>query len=93
MKEGEEEKTKSYSALIWTEKVIQKEDITFLDSVKVACLGWYLSFVCSLLNPLQDFTSPMFNFIKCKMKITLPFFLMGDHRIHVVALSVIFSEA
>ncbi|XP_070788326.1 tRNA pseudouridine synthase Pus10 isoform X4 [Pituophis catenifer annectens] len=34
MKEGEEEKTKSYSALIWTKKVIQKEDITFLDSMK-----------------------------------------------------------
>ncbi|XP_063157164.1 tRNA pseudouridine synthase Pus10 isoform X1 [Candoia aspera] len=34
MKEGEEEKTKTYSALIWTEKVIQNEDITFLDSMK-----------------------------------------------------------
>uniref|UniRef100_A0A8C6VCL1 tRNA pseudouridine synthase Pus10 n=1 Tax=Naja naja TaxID=35670 RepID=A0A8C6VCL1_NAJNA len=34
MKEGEEEKTKSYSALIWTKKVIQKEDIMFLDSMK-----------------------------------------------------------
>ncbi|XP_057261753.1 tRNA pseudouridine synthase Pus10 isoform X3 [Pezoporus wallicus] len=34
MKEGEEEKTKTYSALIWTEKAIQKEDIAFLDDIK-----------------------------------------------------------
>ncbi|NWR80206.1 PUS10 synthase, partial [Centropus unirufus] len=34
MKEGEEEKTKTYSALIWTDKEIQKEDIAFLDSIK-----------------------------------------------------------
>ncbi|XP_054827574.1 tRNA pseudouridine synthase Pus10 [Eublepharis macularius] len=34
MKEGEEGKTKSYSALIWTEKEIQKEDIAILDSMK-----------------------------------------------------------
>ncbi|XP_053102989.1 tRNA pseudouridine synthase Pus10 isoform X3 [Hemicordylus capensis] len=34
MKEGEEEKTKTYSALIWTEKAIQCEDITFLDNMK-----------------------------------------------------------
>lgn len=34
MKEGEEEKTKSYSALIWTQKPIQKEDITFIDEIK-----------------------------------------------------------
>lgn len=47
MKEGEEEKTKTYSALIWTDKAIQKEDIAFLDDIKVAlfanlystCLG------------------------------------------------------
>ncbi|XP_070846907.1 tRNA pseudouridine synthase Pus10 [Chaetodon trifascialis] len=34
MKEGEEEKTKSYSALIWTQKPIQREDITFIDDIK-----------------------------------------------------------
>ncbi|XP_029449571.1 putative tRNA pseudouridine synthase Pus10 isoform X2 [Rhinatrema bivittatum] len=34
MKEGEEEKTKCYSALIWTEKPIQKTDIEFLDDLK-----------------------------------------------------------
>ncbi|XP_068796467.1 tRNA pseudouridine synthase Pus10 isoform X4 [Struthio camelus] len=34
MKEGEEEKTKTYSALIWTDKAIQKEDIAFLDDLK-----------------------------------------------------------
>ncbi|XP_035752858.1 tRNA pseudouridine synthase Pus10 isoform X1 [Egretta garzetta] len=34
MKEGEEEKTKSYSALIWTDKAIQEEDIAFLDDIK-----------------------------------------------------------
>uniref|UniRef100_A0A8D2Q295 tRNA pseudouridine synthase Pus10 n=1 Tax=Zosterops lateralis melanops TaxID=1220523 RepID=A0A8D2Q295_ZOSLA len=34
MKEGEEEKTKTYSALIWTDKAIQREDITFLDDIK-----------------------------------------------------------
>lgn len=36
MKEGEEEKTKTYSALIWTDKAIQKEDIAFLDDIKVS---------------------------------------------------------
>ena len=46
MKEGEEEKTKTYSALIWTEKAIQKEDIAFLDNMQVACLVWYLSLAC-----------------------------------------------
>lgn len=35
MKEGEEEKTKTYSALIWTNKAIQKKDIDFLNDVKV----------------------------------------------------------
>lgn len=35
MKEGEEEKTKSYSALIWTNKAIQKKDIDFLHDIKV----------------------------------------------------------
>ncbi|XP_064428549.1 tRNA pseudouridine synthase Pus10 isoform X2 [Mirounga angustirostris] len=34
MKEGEEEKTKSYSALIWTNKAIQKKDIEFLNGIK-----------------------------------------------------------
>ncbi|XP_040207074.1 tRNA pseudouridine synthase Pus10 [Rana temporaria] len=34
MKEGEEEKTKCYSALIWTEKNIKKEDLDLLDNVK-----------------------------------------------------------
>ncbi|XP_078413028.1 tRNA pseudouridine synthase Pus10 isoform X2 [Cetorhinus maximus] len=34
MKEGEEEKTKSYSALIWTEKAIGKNDINFLEELK-----------------------------------------------------------
>ncbi|XP_078146873.1 tRNA pseudouridine synthase Pus10 isoform X2 [Centroberyx gerrardi] len=34
MKEGEEEKTKSYTALIWTQKAIQREDITFIDDIK-----------------------------------------------------------
>ncbi|KAG8583837.1 hypothetical protein GDO81_008566 [Engystomops pustulosus] len=35
MKEGEEEKTKCYSALIWTEKTIRKEDVEFLNDIKV----------------------------------------------------------
>ncbi|XP_006008127.1 putative tRNA pseudouridine synthase Pus10 [Latimeria chalumnae] len=34
MKEGEEAKTKCYSALIWTQKVIQKTDIEFLNDIK-----------------------------------------------------------
>ncbi|XP_039914165.1 tRNA pseudouridine synthase Pus10 isoform X1 [Hirundo rustica] len=34
MKEGEEEKTKTYSALIWTDKAIRREDIAFLDDIK-----------------------------------------------------------
>ncbi|KAM9317182.1 tRNA pseudouridine synthase Pus10 [Gastrophryne carolinensis] len=34
MKEGEEEKTKCYSALIWTEKPIMKEDLELLDNLK-----------------------------------------------------------
>ncbi|KAF6724561.1 putative tRNA pseudouridine synthase Pus10 [Oryzias melastigma] len=34
MKEGEEEKTKSYTALVWTLKPIQKEDISFIDDIK-----------------------------------------------------------
>uniref|UniRef100_A0A674BF08 tRNA pseudouridine synthase Pus10 n=1 Tax=Salmo trutta TaxID=8032 RepID=A0A674BF08_SALTR len=35
MKEGEEDKTKSYTALIWTQKAINKDDITFLEETKV----------------------------------------------------------
>ncbi|XP_029019592.1 putative tRNA pseudouridine synthase Pus10 isoform X2 [Betta splendens] len=34
MKEGEEEKTKSYTALVWTQKAIQKDDIAFIDDIK-----------------------------------------------------------
>uniref|UniRef100_A0A8C7KMU3 tRNA pseudouridine(55) synthase n=1 Tax=Oncorhynchus kisutch TaxID=8019 RepID=A0A8C7KMU3_ONCKI len=34
MKEGEEDKTKSYTALIWTQKAINKDDITFLEETK-----------------------------------------------------------
>ncbi|XP_067421302.1 tRNA pseudouridine synthase Pus10 [Emydura macquarii macquarii] len=34
MKEGEEEKTKTYSAFIWIDKAIQKEDIALLDDMK-----------------------------------------------------------
>ncbi|XP_013884238.1 tRNA pseudouridine synthase Pus10 isoform X4 [Austrofundulus limnaeus] len=34
MKDGEEVKTKSYTALIWTQKPIQREDITFIDEIK-----------------------------------------------------------
>ncbi|XP_078086042.1 tRNA pseudouridine synthase Pus10 [Mustelus asterias] len=34
MKEGEEEKTKSYRALIWTEKAIGKNNIDFLEELK-----------------------------------------------------------
>lgn len=34
MKEGEEEKTKSYTALVWTQKTIQSEDISFIDDIK-----------------------------------------------------------
>lgn len=36
MKEGEEDKTKSYTALIWTQKAIDKDDITFLEETKVS---------------------------------------------------------
>ncbi|KAM9857412.1 tRNA pseudouridine synthase Pus10 [Aulostomus maculatus] len=34
MKEGEEDKTKSYTALVWTQKPIQKDDIAFIDNIK-----------------------------------------------------------
>nr|XP_019961652.1 PREDICTED: putative tRNA pseudouridine synthase Pus10 [Paralichthys olivaceus] len=34
MKEGEEEKTKSYTALVWTRKPIQRDDIIFIGEIK-----------------------------------------------------------
>ncbi|XP_072319651.1 tRNA pseudouridine synthase Pus10 [Eucyclogobius newberryi] len=34
MKEGEEDKTKSYRALVWTQKPIEKDDVSFLDDIK-----------------------------------------------------------
>ncbi|KAJ8389921.1 hypothetical protein AAFF_G00113900 [Aldrovandia affinis] len=34
MKEGEEEKTKSYGALIWTQRPIEKDDIEFIKDIK-----------------------------------------------------------
>ncbi|XP_077425918.1 tRNA pseudouridine synthase Pus10 isoform X2 [Vanacampus margaritifer] len=34
MKEGEEEKTKSYQALVWTQKSIGKDDIAFINHIK-----------------------------------------------------------
>ncbi|KAI1896849.1 hypothetical protein AGOR_G00099090 [Albula goreensis] len=34
MKEGEEEKTKSYGALIWTLRPIEKDDIEFINDIK-----------------------------------------------------------
>uniref|UniRef100_A0A8C1S0D5 tRNA pseudouridine(55) synthase n=1 Tax=Cyprinus carpio TaxID=7962 RepID=A0A8C1S0D5_CYPCA len=34
MKEGEEEKTKTYSALIWTQKAIDSTDLEFLGNIK-----------------------------------------------------------
>lgn len=37
MKEGEEEKTKSYSALIWTHKAIEEQDLEFINDIKVRC--------------------------------------------------------
>ncbi|KAM3842518.1 tRNA pseudouridine synthase Pus10 [Diretmus argenteus] len=33
MKEGEEEKTKTYTALIWTQNAVREEDIAFLDQI------------------------------------------------------------
>ncbi|KAM4772264.1 tRNA pseudouridine synthase Pus10 [Rhinophrynus dorsalis] len=39
MKEGEEEKTKSYSAMIWTESTIKKEDLESLDNMKELTLA------------------------------------------------------
>lgn len=43
MKEGEEEKTKTYSALIWTQKAIDDTDLEFLGNIKV-----FLSFLICL---------------------------------------------
>ncbi|XP_044284844.1 tRNA pseudouridine synthase Pus10 isoform X2 [Varanus komodoensis] len=40
MKEGEEGKTKTYSALIWTEKVIRNEDLSPLDNMKLSWSPW-----------------------------------------------------
>ncbi|XP_077380326.1 tRNA pseudouridine synthase Pus10 isoform X2 [Festucalex cinctus] len=34
MKEGEEEKTKSYQALVWTQKSIREDDIAFINHIK-----------------------------------------------------------
>ncbi|XP_068451707.1 tRNA pseudouridine synthase Pus10 [Clinocottus analis] len=34
MKEGEEDKTKSYTALVWTQKPIGSQDIAFIDDIK-----------------------------------------------------------
>ncbi|XP_064172380.1 putative tRNA pseudouridine synthase Pus10 isoform X2 [Anguilla rostrata] len=34
MKEGEEDKTKSYGALIWTQRPIEKDDIEFINNIK-----------------------------------------------------------
>uniref|UniRef100_A0A3Q3X8X6 tRNA pseudouridine synthase Pus10 n=1 Tax=Mola mola TaxID=94237 RepID=A0A3Q3X8X6_MOLML len=34
MKEGEEEKTKSYTALVWTLKPIRRDDISFIDDIQ-----------------------------------------------------------
>lgn len=51
MKEGEEEKTKTYSALIWTDKAIQKEDIAFLDDIKVSVA--LLVYIVPVLVPIS----------------------------------------
>lgn len=60
MKEGEEGKTKTYSALIWTNKAIQKNDIGFLNDLKVLCLQlWFvLFFFCMLKSPLSSSLLP-----------------------------------
>lgn len=42
MKEGEEEKTKSYSALIWTQKPITSADLDFFENIKVYDLRYSL---------------------------------------------------
>lgn len=51
MKEGEEEKTKCYSALIWTEKNIKKEDLDLLDNVKVC--AFFVSFSLKRISHVQ----------------------------------------
>lgn len=54
MKEGEEEKTKSYSALIWTQKPITPVDLDFFKNIKVFKLhysipwGLVLGALCKL---------------------------------------------
>lgn len=54
MKEGEEGKTKTYSALIWTNKAIQENDIGFLNDLKVLCLQlWFvLFFLLDIKKPI-----------------------------------------
>lgn len=47
MKEGEEEKTKTYSALIWTQKALDDTDLEFLRNIKVF-LSVFLSFLMYL---------------------------------------------
>lgn len=55
MKEGEEEKTKTYSALVWTDKAIQKEDIAFLDDIKVSvALCFFVFFFPGVLGVLGE---------------------------------------
>ena len=56
MKEGEEEKTKSYTALIWTLKPIQREDITFIDDIKVRQMTVSLSVLCDPTSELNKFS-------------------------------------
>lgn len=53
MKEGEEEKTKTYSALIWTDKTIQKEHIAFLDDIKV-CVALFANFYSTFPGVLDE---------------------------------------
>lgn len=60
MKEGEEEKTKTYSALIWTNKAIQRKDLGFLDDIKVVqCSNSFI-----FLLPIKE--SFVFSFITNK---------------------------
>ena len=58
MKEGEEEKTKSYTALIWTLKPIQREDITFIDDIKVRQMTVSLSVLCDPASEPVPTASP-----------------------------------
>lgn len=41
MKEGEEEKTKSYTALVWSQKPLQRDDIAFIDHIKVLVPNYF----------------------------------------------------